>query len=131
MHQDAQQKLYKLYKSNVDSSNQSWVIDVLLSFFTDFSEKTDFFSYFSMKSESFQPMKQHNFFEKPDWRFQKTCSEKSDLYSSMQFHLLFRMVKTRGLHLIPIESYFKNTHSSFNLKWTLVKTTENLTRITM
>ena len=38
----------------------------------------------------------------------------------MQFHHLFRMVKTAGLHLICIKSYSKNTHTSFNLKWILV-----------
>ena len=31
----------------------------------------------------------------------------------MQFHLLFRMVKTAGLHLIPIISYSKNGHPFF------------------
>ncbi len=29
------------------------------------------------------------------------------------------MVKTAGLQLVPIKSYSKNNHPSFNLKWTL------------
>ncbi len=38
----------------------------------------------------------------------------------MQFHFLFRTVKTAGPHLIPIKSYSKNTHPSSFLKWIIV-----------
>jgi hypothetical protein len=34
--------------------------------------------------------------------------------------LLFRVVQTAGLYLVPIKSYSKTTHGSSILKWTIV-----------
>ena len=59
-------------------------------------------------------------FSKPDWRSTETFLEKSGLYSSMQFHLVLRTVKTAALYLIPIKSDSENNHPSINLKWTLI-----------
>jgi hypothetical protein len=55
--------------------------------------------------------------KKLSWISWEPSSEKSGLHSSMQFDLLFRTVKTAGLHLIPIKNYSKNTHPSSILKW--------------
>jgi hypothetical protein len=65
-------------------------------------------------------MTQYLVFRKLDWGSWKTSSKKYNLYSSMQFHFLFRTVKTAGPHLIPIKSYSKNTHPSSFLKWIIV-----------
>ncbi len=65
-------------------------------------------------------MTQYLVFRKLDWRSWKTSSKTSNLYSSIQFHFLFRTVKTAGPHLIPIKSYSKNTHPSSFLKWIIV-----------
>ncbi len=86
----------------------------------DFAQKSDFFSYLSMKTVSFQPLKKHYFFEKLDRRSWESSSKKVGLHNTMQFHLFFRTVKTIGLHLISIKRYSKNAHPSYFLKWIIV-----------
>ncbi len=65
-------------------------------------------------------MTQYLVFRKLDRGSWKTSSKIYKLHSSMQFHFLFRTVKTAGPHLIPIKSYSKNTHPSSFLKWIIV-----------
>jgi hypothetical protein len=69
-----------------------------------------------MKNICFQPVKSHYFFKELNRRSQEPLFKKSGIHSSIQFDLLFRMVKAAGLHLIRIKLYSKKTHPSYFLK---------------
>jgi hypothetical protein len=73
-------------------------------------------------------MKKHDFFLKNlTSGLRKPLQKKYNLNSSMQFHFLFRTVKTAGPHLISIKIYSKNTHLSSFLKWIIrVRINSNL-----
>jgi hypothetical protein len=55
--------------------------------------------------------------KKLGWRPWESLSEKSEIYNSMQIHLLFQTVKTVEPDFISIKSDLKNTHPSFSFKW--------------
>jgi hypothetical protein len=62
------------------------------------------------------PLTHYFVFEKLDWSPLKNLLGNSDIRDSMQFHILFRTVKTIDLYLTCIEIYFKNIHCHFILK---------------
>ena len=49
----------------------------------------------------------------------------------MRLYRFFPTVKTAGLYLVSIESYSKNTHGSYILKWVIIQVNpEDLPRTT-